>query len=564
MISLTRIPPTPTNPAAIVLGIIDLPDTTTSVNSIAEPTIPPTLPTAPHPMAVRIYGSAVPSDQKLQMPCATEVGDINRDPLPPYLKNIQSGQLPKLLGEIDLDKIPEMEEADFVYAVVSKMPEFLGLANLETTDFQDIKMGHERFETIYNVSEKSGGAKLPTMVKPIVYGGKPSFSEQIVGVVSSQGFDKAVQKVLTIFWALKGDLVKLRASGLSEENAASFSAYIKSATKTTEDIVQMIYLSIAADFGKTAVVVSHDISTIYGADANHITAMQYFLRNPKLAKSSPTFRAMQSPYQQLETLQILFAEAVGLNLGQGGNGENFASHWKVAEQLDLTSLKKLAAIYLIKLSGVIGNRDGIGILSDQLYTLFSLQLDALIKLKTGHYATAEEAFQAYQGNAAKILGYTFSDNAENNVQVVTIVRLAMITKEFTPEGAQKIEKALDSLPASDRQILIDAMSNDGINSPALLLYLLPTMIGIVKQAYINKANKEQFYTETLKTLVRIVTSGNLNIVKNSESGVHLARVQVLQDAFNGKKPDEIIAIFENNKVGVRPGIFAPEFFWEEI
>lgn len=563
MLSLTRIHPIPTNPAAIVHGIIGLPGTNTTT-IIKKPTIPPMLPTAMRPMAVRIYDSAIPSNPKLQMPCAAEVHAINADPLPPYLKNIQSGQLPKLLGEIDLDKIPAMDEANFIYAVVSKMPEFLGLANLETTDFKDIKMDHERFKTIYNVSGKSGGAKLPTMAKPIVYGGNPTFSQQIVDVASSQGFDKAVQKVLTIFWALKGDLVKLRASGLSEENAASFSAYIKCTIQTTEDIVQMIYLSMAADFGKTAVVVSHDISTIYGADANHITAVQYFLRNPKLAKSSPTFRAMQSPNQQLETLQILFAEATGLNLGQGGNGENVASHWRVAEQLDLTSLKKLAAIYLIKLSGVIGNRDGIGILSDQLYTLFSLQLDALIKLKTGHYATAEEAFQAYQGNAAKILGYTLNDKAEDNAQVVTIVRLAMISKEFTPEGAQKIETALDSLPESDRQILIEAMSNDGVNSPALLLYLLPTMIGIVKKAYTDSGDKEKFYTESLKTLVRIVQSGNRDIVKDSESGVHLARVQPLQDAFNGKKPEEVIAIFENNKVGVRPGIFAPEFFWEEI
>eukprot|EP00929_Paragymnodinium_shiwhaense_P063873 TRINITY_DN31960_c0_g4_i1.p1 TRINITY_DN31960_c0_g4~~TRINITY_DN31960_c0_g4_i1.p1 ORF type:complete len:3718 (+),score=1051.51 TRINITY_DN31960_c0_g4_i1:107-11260(+) len=238
---------------------------------------------------------------------------------------------------------------------------------------------------------------------------------------------------------------------------------------------------------------------------DHNQALAYILqRYPVLV---PTFSKLDEAHQQL----AISALKADFNFGQFLQAENLPASLLVVKEVighsqSVESPKQasnnsaagniLGCLLFRIFTGMCGvaapkTLEGCLFMGDKMYNNFKVGLDVLQNLND---KSAHETYDLFLAERAKAQGLSL---VAHDKESRAIVRLACLSRAFTPHEAKDVVEAFMSLEDTERIALTDYLNADGTKEKGFLLYFAPNFLEN------TKANQHITLADAMRILLRV-------------------------------------------------------------
>jgi hypothetical protein len=285
--------------------------------------------------------------------------------------------------------------------------------------------------------------------------------------------DRSVEMSLLIKLILQGryeDFVRPQKPGagdavLSKKSFANLRRMIEAVADTPDNLDTMLtYLNLMR-IGKSEELLSFLKREAGIVGYNHNLILPIALqRYPELFPS----------YARLpEAKQAVIRNIISsdFNMGQLIQGENTTVSLEPLKHLSSEELRLVLATNIFKVAGARGHSNilGTSVMTDNVFRAFDSAFVELSNLATG--VSPHNVYENFLRRRGAELGIKGADREE-----LTAIKLGMLFRSYNPEEGAEILRAVQNLPESHRNNLVNNMMNDGYDRLFSLPYYSPKLM----------------------------------------------------------------------------------------
>ena len=321
---------------------------------------------------------------------------------------------------------------------------------------------------------------------------------------------------------------------ITRDSFSEIRTYVKSVLKTTDDENAMRAFLVINDLGKVGDFVEKIADSLGFKSVDHDKILYEGLKaHPEF---SPTFLALADKYQQI----ILTGLKTAFNMGQYVQCECLPANLAPLTKIDAEALNYYMIHVLFDIAGAAGhvNSNGSLICNELYWKKFSWALDTIICMVNGKF----EPKEAYEDYLARTMKYF-------NVSNPVIAKLCNLVRVSTPEEADEIRIAVDSLDLETKNNLDKELMTTGIGKDtAILMYYAPATF----QNALNYYKKLEPETAIVKTIQKVAPLMSLIYMKirameDCSEGVVIAFIADIAKA--AMEPENLMLSLEIQRVG---------------
>lgn len=321
---------------------------------------------------------------------------------------------------------------------------------------------------------------------------------------------------------------------ITRESFSEIRNYVKSVLKTADDENAMRAFLVINDLGKVGDFVEKIADNLEFKSVDHDKLLYEGLRtHPEF---SPTFADLADKYKQI----ILTGLQTAFNMGQYVQCECLPANLIPLKKIDAEALNYYMIHVLFDIAGAAGhvNSNGSLICNELYWKKFSWALDTIIRMVNGKL----EPKEAYEEYLTKTMQYY-------NVSSPVIAKLCNLVRVSTPEEADEIRIAVDSLNMETKNNLEKELMATGIeNDVAILMYYAPATFQNALNYY-KKLKSENAITKTIQKVAPLMSIiyKKIRTMENCSEGVVIAFIADIAKA--AMEPEKLTFSIEIQRVG---------------
>ena len=343
-----------------------------------------------------------------------------------------------------------------------------------------------------------------------------SVSEKMFGQKHIE-FDRTIVGIECLKHVMNGDYDKFtecqkESVKMTPENFKKLRDFTLGIIKTPQDADTILAYTMINDLGKIKEFVEN-IETITGKQVkDHDEALLIALKT--IPEKIPSFERLSKNNQN----DIINALDADFNLGQFVQGECLPANLSKIKTIGTRAMDLYLAHMFYDVAGAAGHvaPKGSLVMNDNVFNSYKQGIDSI---RENVLNGEKEIYDSLLQKKAQDYNLPMNSDYEK-----AIVRLALMSRAYTPKDAQEIKEAFSQLSKDEQQNLVEGLSKDGISNKGILLYYSPAFI----QNMINSTSDSKI--EMLSKAYRVMSKIYAN--KTDESVKEQVQIISLADIAN--------------------------------